>query len=125
MAKILIIDDDPVYSDMTQQRLERVGHTVQIQVGPFGATAAMSDDKLDLIILDVFMPALSGPDLLDILHKNYPGAKTRVLLCSSMDPAPLACIAAERGADGSVSKAAGRFEFLDAVDAALRLERKA
>jgi DNA-binding NtrC family response regulator len=124
MAKILIIDDDPVYSDMTKQRLERVGHTVQIQLGPFGAAAAMNDDELDLIILDVFMPALSGPDLLDILHKNYPHSRTRVLLCSSMDPAPLASLAAERGADGSVSKAAGRFDFLDAVDRVLSIQRR-
>jgi CheY-like chemotaxis protein len=123
MAKILIVDDDPVYADMARQRLERVGHTVDVQLGPFGAHAAMSDDKLDLIVLDLFMPALSGPDLLAIMSKNYPESQTRVLFCSSMDPGQLATIASERGADGSVSKGASRGAFIAAVDRALVAQR--
>jgi CheY-like chemotaxis protein len=119
MSKVLIIDDDPVYADMTRQRMERAGYRVDVHIGPFGATAAIGDNAYDLVILDVFMPGLAGPDLLSIIRKSEAGAHTRVLLCSSMDPAPLARVAEEHGANGAISKAAGRFEFLQAVDQAL------
>jgi CheY-like chemotaxis protein len=119
MASIFIIDDDPVYTDMSRQRLERAGHKVSVHLGPFGATAAVSDKLFDLIVMDVFMPGLSGPDLLGIIRRTSPALRTRILLCSSMDPGPLARIADERGADGSITKAAGRVEFLRAVSQVL------
>ena len=119
MAKLLIIDDDPVYADMARQRMERAGYSVDVHIGPFGATAAIGDNAYDLVILDVFMPGLAGPDLLGIIRKSGAGANTRVLLCSSTDPGPLARIAEECGANGSISKAAGRAEFLRAIDEAL------
>jgi PleD family two-component response regulator len=115
MASILLIDDDPVYADMSRQRLERAGHKVSVHIGPFGATTAVSERPFELIIMDVFMPGLSGPDLLGIIRRTASGARTRVLLCSSMDAAPLARIADERGANGSITKAAGRVEFLRTV----------
>jgi DNA-binding NtrC family response regulator len=118
MAKILIIDDDPVFSDMTKQRLERAGHWVSVHLGPFGATKAASDGDLDLIILDVFMPALSGPDLLEIMRKNQ-RARAPVIFCSSMDPGPLKKLAVEHHAVGFVSKSAGRAEFIQTVERAL------
>jgi len=119
MANILIIDDDPVYADMAKQRLERAGHTVTLHLGPFGATVAAASDGLDLLILDVFMPALSGPDLLTIIRKNAKrGKRCRVLFCSSMDPFPLSLLATEHGAD-HIAKSADRAQFLAAVEHAL------
>jgi DNA-binding response OmpR family regulator len=115
MAKILIIDDDPVYSDMTQQRLERAGHEVLVHLGPFGASAAANDSNLDLIVLDVFMPGLAGPDLLELMRKNNMRQRARVVFCSSMDSEPLARLAREHHADASISKAASRSEFLDLI----------
>jgi DNA-binding response OmpR family regulator len=119
MANILIIDDDATHSDMAAQRLRRAGHDVSVHVGPFGATVAASKPSIDLIVLDVFMPALPGPDLLELLRKNWQ-VRASILLCSSMDPGPLAELAKEYGADGHVSKSAGRDEFLRAVEATLR-----
>jgi DNA-binding NarL/FixJ family response regulator len=124
MAKILIIDDDPIHGDMTKQRMERAGHQVTVHVGPFGATNAAADEQLDLILLDVFMPALPGPDLLDIMRKKNQRARSAVVFCSSMDPTPLARLALEHGADGFISKSAGREAFLRTIDSVL-LERSA
>jgi PleD family two-component response regulator len=119
MSTVLIIDDDPVYADMARQRLERAGYRVAVHIGPFGATAVVSDKAYDLVILDVFMPGLAGPDLLSLIRKSTAASATRVLLCSSMDSGPLARVAEERGANGSISKAAGRAEFLRAVEQAM------
>ncbi len=115
VASILIIDDDPVYSDMMKQRLERGGHDVSVHLGPFGATAAARRPGIDLVILDVFMPGLNGPDLLDLIRNHPQRVPIKVILCSSMDRGPLAELAAQHRADGSVPKSADRLELLSTV----------
>ena len=122
MAKILIIDDDPVFSDMTKQRLERVGHEVMLHLGPFGATVAAGAADIDLVILDVFMPALNGPALLDLIRKSQV-ARAPVVFCSSMDAAPLRKLAEEHGVAGFIPKSAGRSEFLTAVEHVLEIAK--
>ena len=83
MANILIIDDDPIFAGMLEQRLSRAGHAVSVHVGPFGSTLAARRPGLDMIILDVFMPGLDGPALLDLIRKD--GAASRVKLASTID----------------------------------------
>ncbi len=115
MANILIIDDDATYASMTQQRLERAGHNVSLHIGPFGATKAASQLGIELILLDVFMPGLSGPQLLDVMRQNRAVAHAKVIFCSSMDAGPLKALAEEHHAHGSVPKAAERQELLATV----------
>jgi DNA-binding response OmpR family regulator len=120
VANILIIDDDASYATMTQQRLERAGHYVNVHVGPFGATKAASQLGIDLILLDVFMPGLSGPQLLEVMRQNKAVAHAKVIFCSSMDAAPLKALAEEHHADGFVPKSAERHELLAMVERTLR-----
>jgi CheY-like chemotaxis protein len=115
MANILIIDDDATYAMLTQQRLERAGYSVSLHIGPFGATKAASQLGIDLVLLDVFMPGLSGPQLLDVMRQNRAVAHTKVIFCSSMDPAPLKALAEEHQAEGFVPKSAERHELLATV----------
>jgi DNA-binding response OmpR family regulator len=122
MARILIIDDDPVYSDMMQQRLTRAGHEVSVLVGPFGGTLAARKEGLDLVILDVFMPGLDGPSLLDLMRKDTV-RRPKVIFCSSMDAKPLEELAKQHQADGSIPKAGGRRDLLEYVEFVLARRR--
>jgi DNA-binding response OmpR family regulator len=115
MANILIIDDDPLYANMLEQRLSRAGHDVSLHVGPFGGTVAARRPNLDLIILDVFMPGLDGGALLDLMRQSA-GPRPRVILCSSMDAAPLRSLAMRHHADGSIPKGAGRQQLVEYVE---------
>ncbi len=112
MGKILIIDDDPIYSDMLKERLTREGHEVSVHLGPFGGTTAAAQADLDLIILDVFMPGLDGPDLLALMRKRRTSLRAQVMFMSSMDAEPLRELAARHHADGSLPKSAARAEVL-------------
>lgn len=123
MSKILIIDDDPVFSDMTKQRLERAGHEVEVHLGPFGATVAAGDAALELILLDVFMPGLSGPDLLEVMRRSA-RCRASVVLCSSMDPGPLKELADEHRAAGYISKSVDRAEFIGAIERVLKRSKE-
>ena len=117
MGKILIIDDDPIYSDMLKERLAREGHQASVHLGPFGGTAAAAQPDLDLIILDVFMPGLDGPDLLALIRKRLAATRspTKIMFMSSMDAGPLRELAARHQADGSLPKSAARAEILEYV----------
>jgi two-component system, OmpR family, copper resistance phosphate regulon response regulator CusR len=122
MASILIIDDDPVYSDMMQQRLTRAGHQVSVHLGPFGGTLAARKEGLDLIILDVFMPGLDGPSLLELMRKDTT-RRPKVIFCSSMDANPLRELARQHQAEGSIPKAGARKNLLECVDSVLTRPR--
>src|SRR3982751_519599 len=115
MATILIIDDDPVFADMAKQRLERASHAVVVHIGPFGATVAAKNPALDLVLLGIFMPALQGPDLLELIRQRMPGSLPRVVFCSSMDETPLSELAKRHQVDGYIPKSAQRDEFMKAI----------
>jgi DNA-binding response OmpR family regulator len=121
MSKILIIDDDPTYSDMLKERLLREGYQVGVHLGPFGGTVAAADPDLDLIILDVFMPGLDGPDLLALMRKRRASiyTSTKIVFMSSMDAEPLRELATRHRADGSLPKSASRAEVLEFVASVL------
>lgn len=74
MAKILLIDDDPQMRKLIRDFMGLNGHEVLIaQDGAFGVS--MSALELpDLILLDMMMPVMSGPEALDLL-KSEPGLK--------------------------------------------------
>jgi DNA-binding response OmpR family regulator len=115
MRNILIIDDDPIYSNMLKERLTRQGHRVTVHVGPFGGTVAAAQPDLDLIILDVFMPGLDGPDLLGLIRKRKDAPQCKVMFMSSMDPEPLRELALRQHADGWLPKSAARAQVLEYV----------
>jgi CheY-like chemotaxis protein len=62
--KVLIIDDDPDIRLIVRVSLSRHGFSVaEATSGPAGLRAAR-DDRPDVIVLDVMMPEMDGPDTL-------------------------------------------------------------
>jgi DNA-binding NarL/FixJ family response regulator len=120
MANILIIDDDDVYAGMLEQRLLRAGHQVSVHVGPFGSTAAARKPGLDLVVLDVFMPGLDGPTLLEVMRRDNSAPRPRVVFCSSMDPEALGALASRHQASGYFPKSAARQQVIESIEAALQ-----
>jgi two-component system response regulator PfeR len=123
MASILIIDDDPIYAGMLEQRLARAGHQVTVHLSPFGSTVAARRPGLDLVVLDVFMPGLDGPALLEVMRRDAVSARPKVMFCSSMDAASLRELAARHQVQGFVPKSALREHVLESVERVLRSSR--
>lgn len=119
MRKILIIDDDEVYGELLLQRLEMAGYEVNFQRGPFGGSllAARKGD-VDLVIVDVNMPGLSGTALLDLIRKSE--KRVPVILCSSMDKDALRALSLRHGADAFLCKTATQAETLQCVSKVCR-----
>ena len=58
MATILIIDDDSIIRNMLRTGLEACGH--QVYEAASGDEAITMDQAIDLVLIDHFMPGLSG-----------------------------------------------------------------
>jgi two-component system, cell cycle response regulator DivK len=60
MARILIVDDNEDNRDVLTRRLKRKGFDVAVAAGGQEGIQKASDDKPDLILMDMNMPELDG-----------------------------------------------------------------
>ena len=83
MAKILVIDDDPMMLDLYREILTRAGH--QVVIAENGAEGlARLDRQPQLIIVDLMMPNLSGYDFVKELRSTEGHATTPVIAASGL-----------------------------------------
>lgn len=68
--KILICDDDEGIIDVLGMILEETGHTIIAETNSLSAHSIIEAEKPDLVILDLWMPALSGDKILSMIRKN-------------------------------------------------------
>ncbi|MHB1119397.1 MAG: response regulator transcription factor [Bellilinea sp.] len=60
MAKVLVVDDDPVLNQMVQANLKISGHDVFTALSGAAGLGLVREVKPDVIILDVMMPGMDG-----------------------------------------------------------------
>ena len=119
MAQILIVDDDAAFGTMLKQRLAKSGHRVDFHEGAFG-TLNKVRQGYDLLIIDVYMPALDGTRLIQEIRRAQDLRGIKIVLASSMDEAPLAALAKQAGANGYLWKAAPSVELAASINAVLK-----
>ena len=71
MIKVLIIEDDPMVAELNRYYLEQVGGFQLVHIASSGAEALdfLNKTKVDLILLDIFMPGINGLEFLARLRK--------------------------------------------------------
>lgn len=72
MAHILIIDDEPDLCELVRVILEVDGHSVAVAGDGHSGLVALVDRQIQLVILDLMMPGLSGTDMLIKLDGSVP-----------------------------------------------------
>lgn len=84
---ILIVDDSRFLRLANERALTRAGHNVICASdGEEGLHLAI-ERQPDLIVLDMLLPKLSGPDVLRAIRANAPTAKTPVMVLTSLPQA--------------------------------------
>ncbi len=71
MTKILLVDDSKFLRLATGRALERAGYEVSTATDGANALEIAREQKPDLILLDMLLPKMTGPDVLKAL-KNDP-----------------------------------------------------
>ncbi len=69
-SRILVVDDNESNRDLLSRRLQRQGHTVLQAEDGARALAMVEEEALDLVLLDLMMPGISGYDVLARLKRD-------------------------------------------------------
>lgn len=84
MAKILLVDDDPLLVRMYQKKLENDGYTVETANDGDVALSKVQDFKPDLVLLDVMMPKVNGYEVLKTLKADDSTKKIPVIILTNV-----------------------------------------
>jgi CheY-like chemotaxis protein len=76
---ILIIDDEPSFARGLARLLRRDGYTVDTADNGQRALAKLQDQRYDLVVCDLRMPELDGRAFYEILLREYPHLRTRLI----------------------------------------------
>jgi CheY-like chemotaxis protein len=72
MPRILVVDDDPMVSMAIELCLARQGYQVTVAEGGASGLRALEGSKVDLMIVDIFMPHMRGFESIRIFHERAP-----------------------------------------------------
>jgi len=67
--KILVVDDESDILESTREALEMEGYEVTGVSNGEECLRKIKEDRYNLILLDIFMPSMSGEELLKIMRK--------------------------------------------------------
>jgi CheY-like chemotaxis protein len=119
MARILVVDDNPLNVTLARLQLARAGHDVGTEPSGPAALARLDAERPDLVLTDIEMPGMSGIDLLDAIRSRT-RLRTMPVVAHTAFAEPAQHAALKRaGFDAIVVKPATRDALCDVVDRAL------
>jgi len=113
---ILLVDDEEIILDVDVQLLEALGYTVLKAKGGREAVEIYKEnkDKINIVLLDIIMPDMSGGQVYDRIKEINPDIK--VLLSSGYNIEGQATEILERGCDGFIQKPFNMKELSRSID---------
>ena len=113
--KALVIDDDDIARELIVSVLESGGYETYDLPSPIGATQVILDRGIEIVVLDLFMPAMSGDKLAKMLRSNPRLHALTIVLVSGCEVAQLEDLAKSVKADAVVPKQEIRTRLLREV----------
>ena len=120
--RLLLVEDDPTLRQALSFNLTREGYDVAAASDGESALEAARSDRLDLILLDVMLPGMSGVEVLRVLRRE--GVSTPVIILSAKGDEIDRVVGLQVGADDYVAKPFSRPELLARIEAVLRRQRR-
>ena len=101
---LLLVDDEPMNRDALSRRLERSGYRVLLAEGGEQALAILASERIDLVLLDVMMPGMTGLDVLRRMRGSRSLADLPVIMVTAKDASSDIVEALTLGANDYVTK---------------------
>ena len=120
--RLLVVEDDRTLRQALTFNLAREGYEVTAAADGEAALEAARDEHLDLIVLDVMLPGMSGVEVLRALRRD--GVTTPVIILSAKGDEIDRVVGLKVGADDYVAKPFSRPELLARIEAVLRRRRR-
>jgi CheY-like chemotaxis protein len=84
MTKILLVDDSKFLRLATERALSRAGYEVSVAQDGENALEIARERQPDVILLDMLLPKMSGPDVLKALKKDPTTAGIAVVVFTGL-----------------------------------------
>ena len=82
---ILVVDDEAAVRRALERVLTRLGHTIQVATSGEAACEALAASPVDLVVMDLRMPGMSGQTLYHSIVARWPHLVNRVIVMTG-DP---------------------------------------
>jgi two-component system, OmpR family, alkaline phosphatase synthesis response regulator PhoP len=120
--RLLLVEDDTTLRQALTFNLTREGYDVSTAADGEAALDAARNEHLDLVLLDVMLPGMSGVEVLRVLRRE--GIATPVIILSAKGDEIDRVVGLKVGADDYIAKPFSRPELLARIEAVLRRHRR-
>jgi CheY-like chemotaxis protein len=121
MPTLLVVDDNEMNRDMLARRLEKKEYRVLTACDGASALDLIAAEPIDLVLLDIEMPGLTGLDVLREVRKTRTSLQLPILMVTARSDSEDVVQALEAGANDYVTKPLDFPVVLARVKAQLRL----
>lgn len=122
-ARVLVVDDDPLFARLVAHLLEDAGYKCSTASDGEDAVSVATAEIPDLVLLDVAMPGLSGPETLTLLRADHRTALTPVVFVTGSSDSATKVRCLMSGADDYLTKPFEAAELVARVHLAIRRHR--
>lgn len=105
--KVLCIEDELFISELYSRALVRAGYEVTVELDGRKGLEMAQTDQYDIILLDLMVPSVTGPEILNTLRNpaQSPHIRAKIIVTTNLEQSDEARIAMEHLADGYLVKA--------------------
>src|SRR3977135_2999035 len=82
-SRLLIVDDNEMNRDMLARRLLRKGYVVGLAENAKQLLERVKEDAVDVVLVDIEMPEISGLDALQKLRERYSAAELPIIMVTA------------------------------------------
>lgn len=102
--RVLIVDDNELNRDMLARRLERKAYEVIVARSAREAIKRISEERLDLVLLDIEMPEMSGLEALKTIRESRSATELPIIMVTARNQSDDVVKALSMGANDYVTK---------------------
>lgn len=122
MKKIMVVDNEPDIVDLTRTVLELGGYEVIPAYSGEECLKKIENENVDLILLDIMMPGMSGWDVFNRINKKLPEIKIAFMSVLEISDKRKKVLLDEGLAD-YIMKPFDKDTLLDRIDKILKKEK--
>ena len=121
---ILIVDDEPINLQVLQNHLASHNYKITQALNGKEALAALADDEpVDLMLLDVMMPNMSGYEVCAKVREKYPAQQLPIVMLTAKNQVADLVTGFQFGANDYITKPFAKDELLTRVKTHLKLSK--
>jgi diguanylate cyclase (GGDEF)-like protein/PAS domain S-box-containing protein len=103
-SRLLIVDDNEMNRDMLARRLARKGYVIGLAESAKELLPRVKEDGIDLVLLDIEMPEVTGLDALHSLREAYSTIELPIIMVTAKNQSDDIVKALEMGANDYLTK---------------------